>query len=63
MADHYVYAFEMAEILGIIARAVEKQLASLKEKDIITRVGPDKGGYWKISVKPRLFCTLYPRSC
>ena len=49
-ADHYVSASEMAEILGITARAVEKQLANLKEKDIITRVGPDKGGYWKINM-------------
>jgi ATP-dependent DNA helicase RecG len=43
-----ISASEMAEIIGITERAVEKQLAKLKEKDIIVRIGPDRGGYWKI---------------
>jgi len=48
--NQYISASEMAEIIGITKRAVEKQLARLKEKDIIDRIGPDKGGYWKISI-------------
>jgi ATP-dependent DNA helicase RecG len=48
--DQYISASEMAEIIGITERAVEKQLAKLKEKNIVDRVGPDKGGYWKINV-------------
>ena len=48
--DQYISASEMAEIIGITERAVEKQLARLKEKDIVDRVGPDKGGYWEINV-------------
>jgi ATP-dependent DNA helicase RecG len=47
--NQYISASEMAEVIGITERAVEKQLAKLKEKDIIDRVGPDKGGYWKIN--------------
>ncbi|GEP97994.1 ATP-dependent DNA helicase RecG [Chitinophaga cymbidii] len=35
--------------VGISSRAVEKQLARLKDLGIIKRVGPDKGGYWEIS--------------
>jgi ATP-dependent DNA helicase RecG len=38
----------MAETIGITERAVEKQLAKLKEKNIIDRIGPDKGGYWEL---------------
>jgi len=41
----------MAEIIGITERAIEKQLAKLKEKEIIDRVGPDKGGHWKIKLQ------------
>jgi len=40
----------MAQKIGITERAVEKQLARLKEKDIIDRIGPDKGGHWKINM-------------
>ncbi len=47
--NQYISAFEMAKIIGITERAVEKQLARLKGKNIIDRVGPDKGGYWKIN--------------
>ncbi len=48
--DKYISAAEMAKIIGVTERAVEKQLAKLKGKDIIDRVGPDKGGYWKIDL-------------
>jgi ATP-dependent DNA helicase RecG len=39
---------EMAESLGISTRAVEKQLAKLKSKNIIDRIGSYKDGYWII---------------
>jgi ATP-dependent DNA helicase RecG len=48
--DKYISASAMAEIIGISDRAVEKQLAKLKEKSILKRVGPDKGGYWEIII-------------
>ncbi len=48
--NQYTSASEMAEIIGITERAVEKQLAKLKEKNIVDRIGPDKGGYWKINI-------------
>ena len=40
----------MADSIGISERAVEKQLAKLKGKGVIDRIGPDKGGYWKINL-------------
>ena len=38
----------LAERLGISAKAVEKHLARLKADGIIERIGPAKGGYWKV---------------
>jgi len=39
---------EMAKRLELSTRAVEKQMARLKEKGEINRVGSDKDGYWEI---------------
>jgi len=44
----YMSALEMADVVGISSRKIEENLAKLKSKGIIERVGPDKGGYWKI---------------
>ncbi len=42
-----ISAREMAVIIGISQRAVEKQLAILKKEKRIKRVGGAKGGYWE----------------
>jgi len=39
---------ELTNLLGFSTNAVEKQLAKLKRENCIQRVGPDKGGYWKV---------------
>ena len=36
--------------LNLTTRAIEKNLFKLKSKGVIDRIGPDKGGYWKINV-------------
>ncbi|RIH65665.1 HTH domain-containing protein [Mariniphaga sediminis] len=46
--NKYITAEELARELGITQRAVEKNLANLKRNGGIDRIGPDKGGYWKI---------------
>ncbi len=43
-----ISAREMAAIIGISQRAVEKQLATLKKEKHLKRVGGAKGGYWEI---------------
>ncbi len=43
----------LTEMLGISDTAVEKHLAKLKAEGLLTRVGPDKGGYWEVSPKAR----------
>jgi len=46
--DKYVSAATIADKMGISSRAVQKQLAKMKEMRIIERVGADRGGYWVI---------------
>jgi len=40
---------EMAVDIGLSTRAIEKQIAKLKDNNIIKRIGSDKNGYWEIS--------------
>ena len=46
--DGKLSAVLLAEKIGISAKAVEKHLSNLKADGIIERVGPAKGGYWKV---------------
>ena len=39
---------ELAQIIGISAKGIEYQLQHLKNKNLIRRVGPDKGGHWEL---------------
>jgi len=39
---------ELAEDIGISDRAVKKNIKVLKEKGLLRRVGPAKGGYWQV---------------
>lgn len=44
----YATRKELSEKLGIYESAVQKHLDTLKKKEAINRVGPDKGGHWEI---------------
>lgn len=37
---------EIANELGMSRRAITKQITNLREKGLIRRDGPDKGGHW-----------------
>lgn len=39
---------EMADYIGIDRRNIARQIKKLQDKGIISRIGPDKGGYWEI---------------
>ena len=41
---------KLAEIIGISRRSVINNINKLREKKIITRVGSDRKGYWKIAL-------------
>ncbi|MEW6186752.1 MAG: ATP-binding protein [Thermodesulfobacteriota bacterium] len=38
----------MAQSLGISTTAIDKNLTTLKQKSLIRRVGPDRGGRWEV---------------
>ena len=39
---------QMAEAIGISTTAIDKNIEKLKGLGILKRIGPDRGGYWKI---------------
>jgi len=39
---------ELAFLLSISEDAVKQHIANLIEKQLICRVGPDKGGHWEV---------------
>lgn len=44
-----VSARGIAGALGLTSRAVEKHLSKLKQEGRLKRIGPDKGGRWKVT--------------
>ena len=44
----YITQTQLSELIGISKRSIIKNMKSLKEKNIIQRVGSDRKGYWKI---------------
>jgi ATP-dependent DNA helicase RecG len=39
---------DLAEKIGITKRGVEKNIAKLKEKGFLIRIGSDRTGYWEV---------------
>jgi ATP-dependent DNA helicase RecG len=39
---------ELASKIGISTTAIDKNIASLKSRGLVWRVGPDKGGHWEV---------------
>lgn len=49
--DKFVTIPELSKSLKISTTAVENNLAKLKQKKVLKRVGPAKGGYWEVVKK------------
>lgn len=47
-------AGDIAAIVDISRKGVEKHLARLKRYGMLRRVGPDKGGHWEVTFKPNV---------
>jgi ATP-dependent DNA helicase RecG len=47
-ANNKITTEELAEKTGITQKGIEWNIQNLKQKGIIKRIGPDKGGQWKI---------------
>jgi len=46
--DKFVTISKLSKLLDLSTTAVEKNIAKLKDKGLLKRVGPAKGGYWEI---------------
>ncbi|GHV67526.1 hypothetical protein FACS1894199_13190 [Bacteroidia bacterium] len=46
-----IRAFELAQKLSKPVRTIENNIKQLKEKEIITRIGSKKTGFWKLITK------------
>ena len=44
----HITSEDLVTIVGIRADSIRRNLSKLKAKGLIERVGPDKGGYWKV---------------
>lgn len=49
IADKYITAVEIADILSVDARTIERKIRTLRENGRVSRVGSRKAGYWKVS--------------
>lgn len=46
--NQFTGADNISKKINVTKRTVERSLKSLKEKGVIERIGPDKGGHWEI---------------
>lgn len=46
--DNTITISQIAKKLKIGTTAVENNILKLKQKGVLKRIGPDKGGYWNV---------------
>lgn len=46
--DQNITIVELSQIVGISERKIKANILKLKEKGLLRRVGPDKGGRWEV---------------
>ena len=48
IANPQITRKEMSQLIGITEEGIKYQLNKMRKNNIVKRIGPDKGGYWKI---------------
>lgn len=49
IAEHpHISKRELAERIGISTTAIDKNIKTLKNRGVLRRLGPDKGGFWEV---------------
>ena len=48
MNDNYVTYDDLKTIVGVDRQTITRNIAVLKEKGVVRRVGEDKNGYWEV---------------
>ena len=49
--DKYITLEKLSLLIGISERKIKENIAKLKKKGLLERIGPAKGGYWKVTLK------------
>ena len=49
--NNFITQKELAKSTGLSIKGIEKKIHQLKENGLIERIGPKKGGYWKVKQK------------
>ena len=49
--NQYITIPELSAIIKISERKTKENLSKLKAKGFLERIGPDKGGHWKVNEK------------
>ncbi|MCK5146743.1 winged helix-turn-helix transcriptional regulator, partial [bacterium] len=39
---------ELADLIGVTERSIERNIRKLQDDSRLRRVGPDKGGHWEV---------------
>lgn len=47
----HITVVELAGIVDISERKIKENIRKLKEKGLIKRIGPDKGGHWEVVIE------------
>ena len=47
-SNNQITISELAEIIGVTTRSIERNIQNLQQEGKLVRIGPDKGGHWKI---------------
>jgi len=50
--NNKISTHKLAQILGVARMTIVRDIKYLKNKGMLERVGPNKGGFWKI-IKPK----------
>ena len=53
ISDPSITADNMANKVGVTKRAIEKNIKSLRDMEILAHEGSDKAGYWRIIINPQ----------
>ena len=46
--DSSITTTDLARILHVTRRTIHRDIDLLKQQGLLTRIGPDKGGRWKV---------------
>ena len=47
--DRYLTIPDLASMIGVTERSIERNIRKLQEQNQVRRIGPAKGGYWEVN--------------